>query len=290
MIRLYDHELCADCYKIRLLLGLLGLEWETRRIDFHPGREHESEWFLRINPLGRIPVIVDGDCTLRDAQAILVYLAAKYDGSGRWYPVADARTCAEVAMWLAFAGELTPTASAARLHEGFAHDLDVDCARSGAHRLFRGARRAPVVRRAGGAGLAVRTRASDRRRHRLLPRRHALGGRRDLAHALPRDPPMDGSGETDSGLRDDAGNLSRLNRALAVLRKVGRLRTTCRFERQLDRPLPSAESDVSRTHPVLAAELARHEGRAPASSSRTSRSRANIPPRTPRVRRSIPRR
>ena len=137
MIRLYDHALSDDCYKVRLLLSLLGLEWETRRIDFHPGREHESEWFLRINPLGRIPVIEDGDCTLRDAQAILVYLAAKYDESGRWSPGGDARTCAEVATWLAFAGELAPTASAARLHEGFGHDLDADRARAGAHRLFR---------------------------------------------------------------------------------------------------------------------------------------------------------
>ena len=137
MIRLYDHALCGDCYKVRLLLGLLGLEWEARRIDFHPGGEHKSEWFLRISPLGRIPVVEDGDCIVRDAQAILVYLTAKYDGSGRWHPSADARTCAEVAAWLAFAGELAPTASAARLHEGFGHDLDADGARSGAHRLFR---------------------------------------------------------------------------------------------------------------------------------------------------------
>ena len=137
MIGLYDHELCDDCYKVRLLLHLLGLEWETRRIDFHPGGEHESEWFLRINPLGRIPVIEDGDCIVRDAQAILGYLATKYDESGCWHPSGDARTCAEVATWLAFAGELAPTASAAPLHEAFGHDLDVNRAQSGAHRLFR---------------------------------------------------------------------------------------------------------------------------------------------------------
>ena len=137
MIRLYDYELSESCYKVRLLLGILGLDWERRRVDFHPGGEHQSDGFLRINPLGRIPVVEDGDCTLRDAQAILVYIAARYDESGRWYPRADARSCGEVAMWLAFAGELTATAGAARLHEGFARELDVDRARSGAHRLFR---------------------------------------------------------------------------------------------------------------------------------------------------------
>ena len=53
MIRLYGYELSRNCYKIGLLLGFLGLEWETRRIDFHPGRENKSEWFLGINQPAR---------------------------------------------------------------------------------------------------------------------------------------------------------------------------------------------------------------------------------------------
>ena len=137
MIRLYDYELSGNCYKIRLLLSFLGLEWETRRIDFHPKREHKSAWFLAINPLGQVPVVEDGDVRLRDAQAILVYLAAKYDESGEWYPTGDARTLGEIAMWLAFADGITATASAARLHDGLAWELDVSEARSGAHALFR---------------------------------------------------------------------------------------------------------------------------------------------------------
>ena len=137
MIRLYDYELSGNCYKIRLFLSILDLEWETRRIDFHPKREHKSAWFLGINPLGQVPVIEDGDFRLRDAQAILVYLAAKYDFSGRWHPTGDARTLGEIAMWLAFADGITATASAARLHDGLAFELDVGEARSGAHALFR---------------------------------------------------------------------------------------------------------------------------------------------------------
>ena len=137
MIRLYDYELSGNCYKVRLLLGFLGLEWETRRIDFHPGREHKSAWFLGINPLGQVPVIEDGNFRLRDAQAILVYLAAKYDESGEWHPTGDAKTLGEIAMWLAFADCITGTASLARLHDGLAYELDVDRARAGAQELFR---------------------------------------------------------------------------------------------------------------------------------------------------------
>ncbi|MGE0004310.1 MAG: glutathione S-transferase family protein [Parvibaculaceae bacterium] len=137
MITLYDYELSGNCYKLRLLMNMLGIEHETIPVDFYPGREHKSEWFLNINPLGQLPVIVDGGLILRDAQAILVYLACKYDPSDTWYPRGDAALTGEVSQWLAFADAITGTASAARLHDALFYDLDVDAARAGAHRLFR---------------------------------------------------------------------------------------------------------------------------------------------------------
>ena len=83
MIKLYDYELSGNCYKLRLLMGILGIPYETVPVDFYPGREHKSDWFLRINPLGQLPVIEDDGLVLRDAQAILVYLARKYGGEQR---------------------------------------------------------------------------------------------------------------------------------------------------------------------------------------------------------------
>ena len=137
MITLYDYELSGNCYKLRLLMSILGVKYETRSIDFYPGREHKSEWFLKINPLGQLPVLQDDDLVLRDAQAILVYLAARYDHSRLWYPLDNPATLGRIAMWLAFADSVTATASAARLHDGLFYDLDIDAARAGAHRLFR---------------------------------------------------------------------------------------------------------------------------------------------------------
>jgi glutathione S-transferase len=137
MIALYDYELSGNCYKLRLLMSFLGLEWETRNIDFYPGREHKSEAFLAINPLGQLPVLQDGDLVLRDAQACLAYLASKYDRSGRWFPRDDPAQLGQVMMWLAFADSLTATASAARLHDGFFYPLDIEAARAGAHALLR---------------------------------------------------------------------------------------------------------------------------------------------------------
>ncbi|MEP6701491.1 MAG: glutathione S-transferase family protein [Betaproteobacteria bacterium] len=136
MITLYDYQPSGNCYKVRLLLGVLGVEYTTVPLDFHPGRQHKSPEFLRINPLGQIPVLDDGDFRLSDSQAILVYLAARYDPKRLWYPD-DAQAMGRITMWLTFADSITATASAARLHDAFFHDYDIDKCRAGARRLFR---------------------------------------------------------------------------------------------------------------------------------------------------------
>jgi glutathione S-transferase len=137
MIRLYDFELSGNCYKARLLMGMLGVPYERIALDFYPGREHKSPWFLAINPLGQLPVIDDDGFVLRDAQAILVYVASQYDPSGLWYPRSDARMLGRISQWCAFADSITATASAARLHDGLFYDVDIDTCRAGAHALFR---------------------------------------------------------------------------------------------------------------------------------------------------------
>jgi len=137
MIKLYDFELSGNCYKLRLLMSILGVPYEVVPVDFYPGREHKSDWFLKLNPLGQLPVIDDNGLILRDAQAILTYLAARYDSSGRWYPVDDPALLGQIGQWNAFADAITGTASAARLASGLFYDFDLEAAQAGAHRLFR---------------------------------------------------------------------------------------------------------------------------------------------------------
>ncbi len=137
MIKLYDFELSGNCYKVRLLLNILGVAYEKQPINFYPAMEHKSEAFLAINPLGQLPVIDDAGYVLRDAQAILAYIAQRYDASGHWLPSQDAKLLGEVYQWMSFADAITATSSTARLHDLLFYDLDVVAARSGAHRLFR---------------------------------------------------------------------------------------------------------------------------------------------------------
>ena len=47
-------------YKISIALEELGLKYKVKKIDFNSS-EQKEEWFLKINPNGRIPAIIDHD-------------------------------------------------------------------------------------------------------------------------------------------------------------------------------------------------------------------------------------
>ena len=105
MPKLHDYVLSDGCYKIRLMLSLLGVSYTSQAVDFFPGREHEGDAFRRINPAGTLPVLEDDGEVLCDAQAILVHLAHKHD-AGWLAPTSE---------WLAFAGANMAALSHARL-------------------------------------------------------------------------------------------------------------------------------------------------------------------------------
>lgn len=97
---LYTHPLSANAHKVKLLLGFLGLGYDERDIDIPGGEQRQSD-FLAISSLGQIPVLDDGAVRIRDAQAILIYLARR-EQRGDWWPD-DALGQGLVSQWLAFA-------------------------------------------------------------------------------------------------------------------------------------------------------------------------------------------
>jgi len=135
VIKLYNYELSGNCYKLRLMMHMLGVKHECIPVNFHPAREHKSEGFLAINPMGQLPALDDGDVRLRDAQAILVYLASRYDNAQTWFPH-DPQSRAHVVLWLSIAEDITRTASAARLHDAFGYPFDIEQCRRAAHQIF----------------------------------------------------------------------------------------------------------------------------------------------------------
>jgi glutathione S-transferase len=125
LIKLYGHDLSGNCYKARLLLELLKIDYEWVKVDLLSGA-HKSPAYLALNPFGQVPTLVDGDTTLADAQAILVYLARQY-GDEQWLP-ATALPLAQVIRWLSIAaGEIRQGPEHARLYHLFkVKDINIE--------------------------------------------------------------------------------------------------------------------------------------------------------------------
>jgi len=116
------------------MLGLLGLEYETKSIDLI-AEEQKSQEFLELNPLGQVPVLVDRQLVIRDSQAILVYLARCY-GNEDWFPL-EPEPMAKVVQWLSTAAhEIQDSLSAARRHHIFNLETDLGLAQQKAHRVL----------------------------------------------------------------------------------------------------------------------------------------------------------
>ena len=67
--------------RVRWTLQELGVDFESIRVNLLAGDHHHPE-FLKINPAGKIPVLVDGDLVLTESVAIVLYLAEKYSDRG----------------------------------------------------------------------------------------------------------------------------------------------------------------------------------------------------------------
>jgi glutathione S-transferase len=133
-IRLYRLALSGHCHRVELFLSLLGLPCETVDVDMVAG-EHKRPEFLARNPFGQVPVIEDGEVTLADSNAILVYLEGRY-APGRWLP-RDPLAAARVQQWLSIAaGPLAYGAAAARVVALFRRPEDPAPAIARAHQLF----------------------------------------------------------------------------------------------------------------------------------------------------------
>ena len=112
---LYGHPLSGNTHKVRLLLSALGQSYEEQTVDLGSGAQRRED-FLALNPRGQVPVLVDGETIVYDAQAILVYLARRYDREGQWLPE-SASAMAQVIGWLTFAAnEIQNGAHLARMH------------------------------------------------------------------------------------------------------------------------------------------------------------------------------
>ena len=134
---LYDFVLSANCYKVRLLASILDIKYETQLVDYFPGKEHMTEEFLKLNPLGEIPVLIDDDVILTDVNAILLYLVSKFADSDNWWPAKDPILLGKIMQWLSFADKIGHYISSARWHEMIGQQTDISSKKKSIHQLLR---------------------------------------------------------------------------------------------------------------------------------------------------------
>jgi glutathione S-transferase len=131
-ITLFRHPLSGHAHRAELLLSLLGIDAQLVDVDLMSGA-HKQEAFLAKNRFGQVPVLEDGGDTIADSNAILVYLAWKYDNTNHWYP-SDPVAAAEVQRFLSVAaGPVASGPASARLVNVFGAGLDHNRAKEIAH-------------------------------------------------------------------------------------------------------------------------------------------------------------
>lgn len=97
MITLHDYQPSLNGWKIRVLLSLLRTPYRTREVALFQG-ESRSEEFLKLNPVGAVPVLeLEDGRSIAESSAILTYLA-----QGTPFLPEDRYARAKVIQWLSF--------------------------------------------------------------------------------------------------------------------------------------------------------------------------------------------
>jgi len=77
MLKLYDSPECPFCQKTRIVLAEKDLTYETAPVDLKAGEQKHPD-FLKLNPFGKVPVLVDDEVVVYDSTIINEYLEDEY--------------------------------------------------------------------------------------------------------------------------------------------------------------------------------------------------------------------
>ena len=112
MLKFYGVGVSNNVNKVRFVANALGLDYELQPVNLLEGEQRSPE-FLDLNPVGKVPVMQDGEFTLFESMAISKYLANKENSS--LYPQ-DLSTHSQ-----------SMPSPAAKLSQCFDHSADSGC-------------------------------------------------------------------------------------------------------------------------------------------------------------------
>src|ERR1700732_2276764 len=98
--------------KVALFLEEAGIPYDAIPVDTRKGEQHKPK-YLAINPNAKVPAIADGETTVFDSNAILLYLAEK---TGKFLPPKGDKMRGELLSWLMFVASGIGPYSGQRVH------------------------------------------------------------------------------------------------------------------------------------------------------------------------------
>jgi len=132
-ITIHSFPLSGHSHRVELFASIAGINHQVNTVNLAAG-EHKQAAFLALNPDGQVPTIQDGDITISDSNAILVYLAKKYAID---YLPQNLIHEAQIQKFLTLAaGEVAFGPAAARLINVFNASIDVEFAKAIAEKVL----------------------------------------------------------------------------------------------------------------------------------------------------------
>ena len=96
-MKLYYDPITVNCRKVVAGLDLAGAGYDSELLNYFGG-DHKKPEFRAVNPNAELPALVDGDLTLWESNAILLYGAEKTGNTDVW--PADPKVRADITRWL----------------------------------------------------------------------------------------------------------------------------------------------------------------------------------------------
>ncbi|XP_069475993.1 glutathione S-transferase theta-3-like [Ambystoma mexicanum] len=85
MLQLYLDLLSQPCRSVYIFAKQNNIDFEFKQVHLFKGEHHSGE-LKSVNPLRKVPALKDGDFTLAESIAILLYMSRKYKTPDHWYP------------------------------------------------------------------------------------------------------------------------------------------------------------------------------------------------------------
>ncbi|KAF7641932.1 hypothetical protein LDENG_00268160 [Lucifuga dentata] len=85
LVEVYLDLMSQPCRAVHILLTCTKIPHRVHTVALRKG-EHRTPEFMKLNPMQKVPVLVDNDFVLTESDAILKYLVTKYNLADHWYP------------------------------------------------------------------------------------------------------------------------------------------------------------------------------------------------------------